>query len=95
MSLAAATVSCSTCRLPATLPHARVSACCAAPNEPRAASVAARRRRVWECSRWGRFKAASAGCRLRAASARQAQRVTRTVPNTVARWRTWSCSTFR
>jgi hypothetical protein len=43
MSLAAATVSCSTWRLPATLPHARVIACWAAPKEPRTASVAARR----------------------------------------------------
>jgi hypothetical protein len=76
MSPAAAMVSCSTCRLPATLPHWLVNACWAVSNKPRTASRAALRCRVWEYNRSGRFNAASAGYRLRAPSARQAQRVT-------------------
>src|SRR6266508_790745 len=64
-------------------------------KEPRTASTAALRCNPCECSRSGRFRCASAGYRLRAPSARQAQRVTRTVPNTVARWRVWPGSTLR
>ncbi len=95
MSAAAVTASCSTCRLPATLPHAWTIACWAVSKEPRVASTAARRCNPYECSRSGRFKAASAGYRLRVPSARQAQRLTRTLPNTVARWRRFPCSTLR
>ncbi len=84
MSAAAARVSCWTWRVPATLPQWRVNACSAAWNEPRTASVAAWRARVWEWRWLGRFSTASAGYRLRAPSARKAQRVTWTVPNTVA-----------
>jgi hypothetical protein len=43
----------------------------------------------------GMIKAASAGYRLRAPSARQAQLVMRTVPSTVDRWRAWPGSTLR
>src|ERR1700728_727637 len=49
MSAAAAVTACSSCRLPITFPHRRVTAACAASNEPRAVSTAARFATEWEC----------------------------------------------
>jgi hypothetical protein len=84
MSPAALTTACSSCRLPITGPQRPVIAACAASNEPRAASSAASRARAWERRQAGSDNAASAGQRLGAPGRRQAHRVTRTVPNSVA-----------
>jgi hypothetical protein len=61
MSAAAFTTDCSTCRLPITGPQRPVIAACAVSNEPRTASSAARRARLWEWRGAGSDKAASAG----------------------------------
>ena len=61
MSPAAFTTACSICRLPITGPQRLVIAACAVSNEPRTASSAASRARVWECRDAGSDKAASAG----------------------------------
>ena len=70
--------------MPITGPQRRVTASCAAPNDPRAASIAASFARECECRPAGRDRAASAGHQLAAPGFRQAHRVTVTVPNRVA-----------
>ena len=67
-------------------------AACAVSKEPRAASCAASRARVWERRQAGSDKAASAGQRLGLPGRRQAHRVTRTVPNRVASSLPWPVS---
>ena len=70
MSVAARTVSASTCRLPIPAPLAWLTWSRAVSNEPRTACSAAARRSPCECISTGRFNAASAGCRLDAPLAR-------------------------
>jgi hypothetical protein len=70
MSQAARSVSASICRLPIRVPVARSIAALASSNEPRTASIAAKRRSPKLARSIGRFSRASIGCRFDARSAR-------------------------
>jgi cytochrome oxidase assembly protein ShyY1 len=73
--------------LPITLPQRAVIAARAASNEPRTVSMTASFASPAECRTAGRDNAASAGYTLRTPGARQAHRVTLTVPTIVASMR--------
>nr|WP_248965771.1 hypothetical protein [Sphaerisporangium perillae] len=70
--------------MPITWPRRAVIAACAASNDPRTVSMTASFASPAECRTIGNDNAASAGYTLLTPGARQAHRVTVTVPTTVA-----------